>query len=57
MFGAMKSAAAAMFGVQSSDKHQQDFDASSPTPFILAGIIMVLGFLFLLAAVVKAVVS
>ena len=53
---AMKSAASALFGVQNSKQHQEDFDNETPFPFILAGVILVISFLFIVAAIVKAVV-
>jgi TRAP-type C4-dicarboxylate transport system permease small subunit len=36
---------AAVFGVQSVDKHQRDFEKGDPTNFILAGIIFVILFI------------
>ena len=51
----MKSAAAALFGVQNAKNHQQDFENETPFPFILAGVILVISFLFIVAAIVKAV--
>ena len=52
---ALKSAGAALFGVQTSDKHQQDFQAETPFPFILAGVILVIGFILILLAIVDVV--
>jgi hypothetical protein len=53
---AIKSAASAMFGVQNSNNHRKDFESETPFPFILAGVILVISLLFIVAAVVKAVV-
>ena len=54
---ALKSAAAALFGVQTSKKYQEDFESETPFPFILAGVILVIGFVLILLAVVNAVLS
>ncbi len=56
-FKALKSAMAAFFGVQSSSQHQQDFESETPFPFILAGVILVISFIFILVAIVNAVLS
>ena len=53
---ALKSAAAALFGVQNDKTRQQDFDTSTPFPFILAGVILVIGFLLLVASIVNLVI-
>lgn len=53
---ALKSASAALFGVQSSNKHQQDFESDTPFPFILAGVILVITFIFILLGIVNAVI-
>lgn len=52
---ALKSAGAALFGVQNSDKHKQDFQSDTPFPFILAGVILVIGFILVLVAIVDVV--
>lgn len=52
---AFKSALSAFLGVQNSKSHQQDFDSETPFPFILAGVILVIGFILLLIAIVSAV--
>lgn len=54
-FEALKSAGAALFGVQNSNKHKQDFQSSTPFPFILAGVILVIGFILVLVAIVDVV--
>ena len=53
---AFKSACSALFGVQSSQNHQRDFESHTPFPFILAGVILVIGFLLLVAVVVNSVI-
>jgi hypothetical protein len=54
---ALKSAMAAFFGVQSSNQHEQDFKSDTPFPFILAGVILLIGFIFILVAIVNAVLA
>jgi|TARA_Y100000034_G_C6786481_1_gene351833 hypothetical protein len=54
-FDALKSAGAALFGVQTSDKHKQDFESETPFPFILAGVILVIGFILAILAIVDVV--
>lgn len=54
---AFKSALAALFGVQNSNQHQQDFEAETPFPFILAGVILVVGFVLLLISIVQYVLK
>lgn len=46
---------AAMIGIQSKKNLQEDFSKSSPLPFIVAGIIMTLLFIFSVYAVVQLV--
>ncbi|MEH8016846.1 DUF2970 domain-containing protein [Rheinheimera muenzenbergensis] len=41
-----------MVGVQSEKQRQQDFSASSPVPFIIAGIIFTLFFVLTLLLIV-----
>lgn len=57
LLGAFKSAAAALFGVQNSDSHKSDFESETPFPFILAGVILVIGFIIILVTVVDLVLS
>jgi len=56
-YQALKSALSAFFGVQTSTKHQQDFESETPFPFILAGIILIISFIFILVAVVNVVLA
>ncbi|WP_341502231.1 DUF2970 domain-containing protein [Gallaecimonas sp. GXIMD4217] len=51
------SVAGALFGVQSSARHSQDFQSSSALPYILAGIIGVVTFVVGLMLVVKLVLA
>lgn len=53
---AFKSALSALFGVQNSSKHKEDFESETPFPYILAGVILVIGLVLMLVAVVSAVV-
>jgi len=53
---AIKSAAAAAFGVQNDKTRQQDFNSDTPFPFILAGVILVIGFILLVATIVNVVI-
>ncbi|MDC2889072.1 DUF2970 domain-containing protein [Psychrosphaera algicola] len=53
----MKSAASAMIGIQKSDKHSSDFNSDTPFPFILAGVILVIGFILALITIVNFVVG
>jgi len=48
----IKAVLGAMVGVQSERQRQRDFSATSPLPFIIAGIIFTLLFVALLLAVV-----
>ena len=52
LLSALGSAMSALMGVQKSDKHKQDFENSTPFPFILAGVILVIGFILVLVTVV-----
>ncbi|MBU2919259.1 MAG: hypothetical protein ACJAZB_000124 [Psychrosphaera sp.] len=52
---AFKSAFSALLGVQNSNNHKQDFESETPFPFILAGVILVIGFILILVAIVSAV--
>ena len=47
----------AFLGIQKADKHKQDFEAETPFPFILAGVIVVVGFILVLATIVKFVLA
>ncbi|MBU1311007.1 MAG: DUF2970 domain-containing protein [Gammaproteobacteria bacterium] len=48
----VKAVIGAMVGVQSEKQRQQDFSASSPVPFIIAGIIFTLFFVLTLLLIV-----
>lgn len=48
----IKAVAGAMIGVQSEQQRQRDFSASSPLPFIIAGIIFTLFFVLTLLLIV-----
>lgn len=56
-FQAFKSAIAAFFGVQSSEQHKQDFESQTPFPFILAGVILVISFIFILVAIISVILE
>lgn len=49
----IQSVLAAFIGVQSEDKRQQDFQKSSPWPYIITGIVMTLLLIFLLVMLVR----
>ncbi len=49
----LKSVMSAMIGVQNKKNLQEDFSKSSPIPFIIAGIIMTLVFIFSVYFVVQ----
>lgn len=57
ILSAFKSAASALFGVQNSKKHEEDFESETPFPFILAGVILVIGFVLVLVTIVKLVLN
>ncbi|GAB2920403.1 DUF2970 domain-containing protein [Rheinheimera gaetbuli] len=48
----IKAVAGAMIGVQSEQQRQRDFSASSPLPFIIAGVIFTLFFVLTLLLIV-----
>lgn len=48
---------AAAFGVQSSRRHQEDFNSSSPLPYILGGVLFTAGFVGVLLLIVHLVLS
>ena len=52
-----KSVAASMFGVQSEKNRQVDFQKKSIMPFILIGILFVLGFIGVIMLVVKLAID
>jgi hypothetical protein len=54
---AIKSVLSAMIGVQKKKNLREDFSKSSATPFIIAGIIMTLLFIFTVWGVVQLVLN
>lgn len=54
---AVKSVLAAMIGVQKADNLREDFNKKSAMPFIVAGIIMTVGFVLGVYALVKFALS
>ncbi|WP_333606454.1 DUF2970 domain-containing protein [Arsukibacterium sp.] len=53
----LKAVLGAFIGVQSEQQRQQDFNASSPAPFIIAGLIITLFFVLLLLLTVRLVLA
>ncbi|WP_163935598.1 DUF2970 domain-containing protein [Paraferrimonas sp. SM1919] len=53
----LKSALAAMFGVQSESNRQLDFNQPSVMPFIISGILVTAIFIILLLAVVTIITA
>ncbi|PSW04859.1 DUF2970 domain-containing protein [Photobacterium lipolyticum] len=51
------SVAAALFGVQSDNNRQQDFNQRSPWPFIIGGVIAIVVFVALLITVTLLVTA
>ncbi|PTB33263.1 DUF2970 domain-containing protein [Photobacterium phosphoreum] len=49
----IKSVLAALFGVQSQQQHHQDFNQSSPWPFIIIGGIIIGGLVITLIAITQ----
>lgn len=47
---------AGALGVQSNRRREEDFSSSSPVPYIVAGIIFVLGFVVTIALIVRWVI-
>ena len=52
-----KSVAASMFGVQTEKNRVTDFEKSSPTPFIIIGILFVIAFIATIMLVVQVAIS
>ncbi|WP_298637000.1 DUF2970 domain-containing protein [uncultured Umboniibacter sp.] len=52
-----KSTGAAFFGVQSSKVLEEDFQGSSPLPFIVMGLILTVGFVVTLVVIVNMVLN
>ncbi|MBX2857835.1 MAG: DUF2970 domain-containing protein [Cellvibrionaceae bacterium] len=55
--GIMKSTLAAAFGVQSDKNRQEDFSNSSVVPYIVAGLIFTMLFVFILVGIVYLIVN
>ncbi|TQV85332.1 DUF2970 domain-containing protein [Aliikangiella coralliicola] len=57
VLGVFQSVIAAMFGVQSEEKRQQDFESGHAGNYIFVGVVMVVIFVFTLIAVVNAILE
>ncbi|MDC0603364.1 DUF2970 domain-containing protein [Aliiglaciecola sp.] len=57
LWNVFKSVAASMFGVQSHRNYQHDFEQKSFVPFLLVGIIFVIGLILGLVLIVNLVLS
>jgi cobalamin biosynthesis Mg chelatase CobN len=53
----LKAVAGALIGVQSEQQRQQDFNSSSPMPYIVVGIIVTALFVLTLLLIVSTVLS
>lgn len=53
----LKAVFGAFIGIQSEQQRQQDFSASSPVPFIIAGLIIAALFVLSLLVIVKLVLA
>ncbi|ABV38865.1 conserved hypothetical protein [Shewanella sediminis HAW-EB3] len=53
----MISTLAAFFGVQSEKNRKRDFQASSPLPFIIMGIVLAIALVFTLLFIVRKVLG
>ncbi|XOV79688.1 MAG: DUF2970 domain-containing protein [Aestuariibacter sp.] len=53
----IKSVAASAFGVQSEANRQKDFEQSSILPYVLVGVVFVLGFIALLMLIVHIAIG
>jgi len=53
----IKAVAGAFVGVQSEQQRQQDFNAQSPLPYIIVGIVMAILFVAALITIVSVVLS
>jgi len=56
ILSAIKSALAALIGVQSEENRQRDFSSDSSTPFILAGVIITIVFVVSLIGLATLVI-
>ncbi len=52
----MQSGLAALIGIQSSQKHQNDFEQNSPWSYITMGILLISGFIILILNIVQWVI-
>ncbi|MFQ3248561.1 DUF2970 domain-containing protein [Glaciecola sp.] len=55
-FRLLKSVSASMLGVQSQRNYEEDFTESSPIPFIITGVILVIVFILALVLLVNTLV-
>ncbi len=53
----LKAVFGAFIGVQSEQQRQQDFQAQSPMPYIIAGVVVTLCFVLGLVLIVRLVLS
>jgi hypothetical protein len=53
----IKAVAGAFIGVQSEQQRQQDFNAQSPLPYIVVGVVMTVLFVAALMIIVSVVLS
>lgn len=53
----LKAVAGAFIGVQSEQQRQQDFNAQSPLPYIIVGVVMTIVFVVALVTIVSMVLS
>lgn len=53
----MQSILAGALGVQSSNRHQEDFESGSPWPYIIGGILFTAGFVVTLILIVNWVLA
>lgn len=57
VFRVLQSILAGAFGVQSNRRREEDFSEHSPLPYIIGGILFVLGFVITVALIVRWVIS
>jgi len=57
LFSVFRSVSASMFGVQSSEKHAEDFAKGSARAYIAVGLVVTILFVLAVWGVVKVVVS
>jgi hypothetical protein len=56
-FSVLQSVLAALFGVQSEQKRQHDFQTPKPLPYILVGIVLVALFILSLVLIVNTILA